>query len=48
MDYEDLVGGLEKLKQVADAINESKRRVENEHKVLEIQSLMLGDFDVSF
>lgn len=47
-DYDDLVAALDKLKQVADSINESKRRVENEQKVLEIQSQMSGDFDVRY
>lgn len=46
IDYDSLVAALDKIKQVADAINESKRKAEMEAKVVQIQSLMQGDFEV--
>lgn len=46
VDYDSLFLALEKIKEVAEYINESKRIAESETKIQMIQSNILGDCEV--
>lgn len=48
IDYDNIVAALEKIKAVANLMNEKKREAEKSFKVFEIQNSLKGTFPVKF
>eukprot|EP01119_Soliformovum_irregulare_P017626 TRINITY_DN5265_c0_g1_i3.p1 TRINITY_DN5265_c0_g1~~TRINITY_DN5265_c0_g1_i3.p1 ORF type:complete len:712 (-),score=239.28 TRINITY_DN5265_c0_g1_i3:707-2842(-) len=47
-DYEDINSALECVKELAGNINESKREFDSRAKIVQIQSNLIGDYDIKF